>query len=127
MVWNIAWGILILAAVACKERKPDGILTERQMVNVMAELYLAEEKTNRLSVPYDSLKQLLPLFSARVFKKAGVSDTLFRKSFDYYMSDPSRLEDIYTALVDTLNLRSQRMRTQKKEVNEQAKKDGVPE
>lgn len=122
MLWNIAWGMVILTAVACGERKPDGILTEKQMVSVMTEIYLTDEKTNSLPVPYDSLKELLPMFSAKVFEKTGVSDTLFRKSFDYYMSDPARLENIYTTLVDSLNLRAQRARTQK----EDKKEDAVP-
>lgn len=123
MLWNIVWGIMILTAVACGKSKPEGILTEKQMVSVMTELYLAEEKANKLPIPYDSLKELLPMFSAKVFEKTGVSDTLFRKSFDYYMSDPARLENIYTTLVDSLNLKAERARTQK----EDKKEDVVPD
>jgi hypothetical protein len=44
----------------------------------------------------------------KVFQNAAVSDTVFRKSFDYYMERPREMELIYTALVDTLQLREQR-------------------
>lgn len=113
MLWNIVWGMLILTAIACGESKPEGILTEKQMVTVMTELYLAEEKAGKLPVPYDSLQDLLPMFSARAFEKTGVSDTLFQKSLDYYMNEPEKLENIYTTLVDSLNLKAQRARPSK--------------
>jgi hypothetical protein len=116
MVRNIAWGLLILTVAACAERKPEGILTEKQMVNVMTELYLAEEKAGKLPIQYDSLQKLIPMFSAMAFEKTGISDTLFRKSFDYYMSEPAKLEDIYTILVDSLNLKAQRVHTPKQDV-----------
>lgn len=111
--------ITVLAGCGGSER-PEGILSEKQMVSTMTELYLAEEKVNRLSIPYDSIKELFPMFSERVFRNTGVSDTVFRKSLDYYMSHPDKLEDIYTTLVDSLNLKAQRASAHKK-------KDVAPE
>lgn len=118
MVRIILAGLMILIVSACgKTSRPEGVLTEKQMVNVMTELYLAEEKANRLSVPTDSIKEIFPLFSARAFKKAGVSDSAFRKSMDYYMSQPEKLENIYTILVDSLNLKAQRASAHKKDAS----------
>lgn len=119
MLFVLAGTLFVLAGCGGNER-PEGILSEKQMVNVMTELYLAEEKISRLAVPYDSIKELFPMFSERAFKKTGVSDTVFRKSLDYYMSKPEKLEDIYTILVDSLNLKAQRASAQKK-------KDVAPE
>jgi hypothetical protein len=103
---------LLLAAVAvlgaCAEEKPEGILTKAQMVQVMEEMYLAEEKVNHLALPRDSAKQVSKVISEIVFEDAAVSDSVFRKSFDYYMERPKEMELIYTALVDTLHLREQR-------------------
>lgn len=115
MIRIILLGMVILVLSACgKTKRPEGVLTEKQMVNVMTELYLAEEKVNRLPVSYDSAKKIFPLFSAKAFEKAGVSDTVFRKSLDYYMSEPEKLENIYTILVDSLNLKAQRAAAHKK-------------
>lgn len=105
-------GIMVLLMPAgCAEDKPQDILSEKQMVDVMTELYMAEEKAGKIPVPYDSLKKILPSFSARAFEKSGISDTLFRKSLEYYMGQPEKLENIYTTLVDSLNLQAQRART----------------
>jgi hypothetical protein len=116
MIRIILSGTVILVFSACGKSRPEGILTEKQMVNVMTELYLAEERANKLSIPYDSVKEIFPMFSAKAFEKAGVSDSLFQKSLDYYMSEPEQLENIYTILVDSLSLKAQRADAHKKNV-----------
>lgn len=109
MIRIILMGMIILVVSGCgKNKPPEGILSEKQMVNVMTELYVAEEKASRLSIPYDSTRKIFPMFSARAFEKAGVSDSLFRQSLNYYMQEPEKLERIYTILVDSLNLKAQR-------------------
>jgi Domain of unknown function (DUF4296) len=113
-------GFATLLAGCGGDDLPKGILSEKQMVSVMTDLYLAEEKVNKLSVPYDSIKELFPMFSARAFEQAGVSDTVFRMSLDYYMSQPQKLENIYTVLVDSLNLKAQR-------ASARTKNDAAPE
>jgi hypothetical protein len=78
------------------------------MVQVMQEVYLAEEKVNYLALPRDSAKHVAGVLTAKVFEEAAVQDSVFKKSFDYYMEHPREMELIYTALVDTLQLREQR-------------------
>jgi len=94
--------------VSCGKKTPKGILSKKEMVQVMGELYVAEEIVNHLALSRDSAKKVFTVMEGKVFEKAGVQDTLFRKSFDYYMEHPKELEFIYTALVDTLQLREQR-------------------
>jgi hypothetical protein len=93
---------------SCAEKTPEGILSKEEMVQVMEELYIAEEKVNHLSLSRDSSKQVATFMQSRVFENAAVDDTLFKRSFDYYMEHPRDMELIYTALVDTLQLREQR-------------------
>lgn len=78
------------------------------MVKIMEELYVAEEKVNHLSLSRDSAIEVFSVLKVKVFQDAVKSDTLFKKSLDYYMERPKELELIYTALVDTLHLREQR-------------------
>lgn len=100
--------VLLLIIFGCKEdKRPEGILTEPQMVEVLRHMYLAEERLNRVAIPYDSMGKLLPYVKNRVYEQAGVSDSLFRVSMQYYMAHPKQLEYIYTALVDSLGLEEQ--------------------
>lgn len=94
--------------MSCEERRPDEILSKAEMVRVMEELYIAEEKVNHLALSRDSARRVFDVMGAKIFQSAAISDTVFRKSFDYYMERPREMELIYTALVDTLQLREQR-------------------
>ena len=96
------------AVFSCAQRKPEGILSQAEMVQVMEELYIAEEKVNYLALSRDSAKTVAELMGGKVFDRAGVNDSIFKRSFDYYMERPKEMELIYTALVDTLQLREQR-------------------
>ena len=93
------------------ERPPENILTTDQMVAVMAELYIAEQKISTLGISRDSLRHVFGEMESKIFDKMDTKDPVFKKSLDYYMDRPKTLEFIYTALIDTLNLREQRVST----------------
>lgn len=99
---------LLFWMASCGKKTPEGILSKEEMVQIMEELYIAEEKVNQLALPRDSAKEVAMVMTTKVFEKAAVEDSVFRKSFDYYMEHPREMELIYTALVDTLQLREQR-------------------
>lgn len=111
--WNLSRRFLLglifsVLIISCeKEKTPSGILPKRDMVRALSELYLAEEKIARAGLPYDSIIKFFPQFEAKALQKAGISDSVFRKSMEYYKSNPKELEYIYTALVDSLNLKAQ--------------------
>jgi len=99
----------IFLAAACKPQKaPESVLTEQEMVAILTEIYLAEEKVGRVGIPFDSIKKVFPEFETKIFEKTDVPDSVFRKSMEYYMANPKKLEYIYTVLVDSLNLQAQR-------------------
>ena len=103
--------VLIIFALSCssKQQLPPGILTHDQMVAVMSELYITEQKVSSLGIKRDSLEQIADVMKDKVFAKVGVPDSVFRMSLNYYMDHPQELELIYTSLVDSLNLREQRI------------------
>jgi hypothetical protein len=103
--------IFFSVAFSCKkndEKPPAGILSKPQMVNVLTEIYIAEEKVNRLGVRRDSAEVVFKLMEGKVFDKTGISDSVFAASLDYYVDRPKEFELIYTALVDSLQLKEQR-------------------
>ena len=102
---------MLIVLVACGEEDKNGaqpILTHHEMVKALTEIYLAEQKVNRLGVPRDSAEREFERFKKVIFKGIGISDSTFRRSFDYYMDHPMEMEQIYTTLVDSLSLMEQR-------------------
>jgi hypothetical protein len=115
-------GFMFLMCVSsCKqEREPSTVLSEKQMVSVLTEIYLIEEKASRMGLSRDSVVEIFPKYRERVFTKLSLSDSSFKQSMDYYMAHPERLKRIYTALVDSLSFR-----TQATAVADSAKKNNV--
>jgi hypothetical protein len=70
---------------------------------------MAEQKVNKLSLDTDSAQIVFEKIKGRVFTDTGIPDSVFKKSYDYYVDRPKELELIYTSLVDTLNLYEQRL------------------
>ena len=105
----IATVILLSLSCSKKERVPEGVLSQGQMVSVLSELYIVEQKISTLGVKRDSLTQLFDAMKGRVFEETGVQESVFEKSLDYYVDHPKSLEEIYTVLIDSLNLREQRL------------------
>lgn len=110
MLSGLAAGIVVLMLLSgcTQNKKPPGVLSEGEMVNVLSEIYLAEERIARIGVSHDSAVKLFPQFEAKILKKTGVSDSVFRTSLEYYKANPEKLEHIYTALVDSLNLKAEK-------------------
>jgi hypothetical protein len=96
-------------AASCSGRqKPEDILSKAEMVQILEEMYLAEEKINRLGIPRDSAKEVFEVMKKKIFENIVATDSVFQRSFDYYMDHPKEMELIYMALVDTLQLKEQR-------------------
>ena len=81
---TIIYATALAMLVACDKKRPEGVLTQAQMVEVMGHIYITEEKVNQLGVPRDSAKKISFAMSQKVFEDAGVRDSVFKKSFDYF-------------------------------------------
>ena len=101
--------LILCCSCADSDRNNKDILTREEMVKTMTEIYLAEQKINRLGLPRDSAEHEFDHFKQVVFEKIDVSDSVFKRSFDYYMDRPKEMEIIFTALVDSLSLMEQRI------------------
>lgn len=101
---------VLLFVVSCgHKRRPAGVLSHQQMVKVLSEIYITEEKVNRLALKHDSTVKVFDRLKGKMFDKLSTTDSTFKRSMNYYWNNPDELELIYTALVDSLNLREQRL------------------
>ncbi len=102
---------LLFSGLSCgvKKAPEEQILSQREMVSTLIDVYIAEQKIQMLSIPRDSGEFLFRKLNTKVLEAKNVQDSVLKKSFDYYMAHPKELEQIYSALVDSLNLREQRV------------------
>ena len=106
------WLLILLFAVfvACSSNsKPKNLMGEDEMVKAMIEIYLAESKIIQLNLPRDSARKIFEKVNPILFKKLGVTDSIFNVSMDYYAAQPKQLEMIFSRVVDSLNLKEQKL------------------
>lgn len=107
-LWVVMIGITL---GACRvEQRPADILPPNEMAKIMIDLYLAEARLTDGMVNKDSaLRYFIPQ-QQRLLEKHSLSDSAIVKSFQYYVDHPQQLEKIYESVIDTLNLREQKLR-----------------
>ena len=106
MIWQII-ALVFMGACSDKKERPSDILSHNEMVKALTNVYLAEQITNRLTLKYDSSTKILYKLKSEILAKNQISDSAFNKSYNYYVDRPTELEEIYTALVDSLTLKEQ--------------------
>ncbi len=97
---------LLLSACANTEELPENLLSKEKMVGILIDIHIAEARANRIQLrSYDSTQAYYKKLEADVFSKHKVDTARYRMSYRYYMNHMKELDDIYTAVVDSLSLR----------------------
>lgn len=104
------WTVIVVLMLACsREKRPDGVLSEEDMVKVLIDIHLTEGFVQSLPIPYDSSKKLYPVLEKEIFEKHEISDSLYLHSLQYYLRDAIKMEELYARTIDSLTLIEKRM------------------
>ena len=102
--------ISLLSLYSCKKAgRPDDVLSQEELADLMVEFYLAEGKINSLGIQRDSAMKLFLPFEQSVMTKKKVSDETLSRTYRYYLDHPLEFEKVYDAVIDTLSLRETRV------------------
>lgn len=97
---------LMLAGCAEHPKKPPrGILSEEKMIAYLIDLQITEAKIATLNIPQDSVRTFYDQLQQDLFRKHHIADSDYFNSLSYYLYDVKGMEDIYSAVVDSLSLR----------------------
>lgn len=108
-LWFVVAGLIFSACQ--KEKKPEGVLSPEELSKLMVELYLAEARIGGQNMAKDTAMKYFIPFEEKLKGRYGVSDSIIRITYQYYISHPEELEKIYDSVIDTLSLREQKERT----------------
>ncbi len=125
---NALYVLVFLFLFSCNEKKgkPDWVLDKAVMVDYLVDMHMLEGKLTKLGVTKDSTQQLYDAFEQRLFTEHGLVDSVYYKSFNYYLESPELLSEIYTAVVDSLSHKEQIIKKEK-EANVKAAKEKAAE
>ena len=75
------------------------------MISFLIDLHIQESKVTISRMNKDSVRAFFPEVEQKLFEKHGIDDSLYLMSFEYYLREIQIMEEIYTAVVDSLSLR----------------------
>jgi len=97
--------ILACGIFSCKEKdipKPKHLLSKKKMVEMLADIHLAQAITQHQRDISDSLKLSSTDLYYSVLAKYKVPDSIFVRSVIYYSSNPRLYEKIYNDIINML-------------------------
>ena len=98
--------LLLLSSGCVKESKPpEGLLSKEEMISFLIDLHIHETKATISRMNKDSIRAFFPEVEQHLFEKHGIDDSVYLLSFQYYLREIQVMEEIYTAIVDSLSLR----------------------
>lgn len=116
--------VLLLVACSKEDEAPDDLLPKDKMVPLLIDIYVGESRVNNLRLSRDSSMAIFEVYEGELFKQHEVTDSAYRRSMTYYYNHPKELEEIYGIVLDSLNLREQRLKEkrEKEEVSKETDK-----
>lgn len=101
---SLLLGIWLLSAcTAPEDKRPDNLIPDDQMADILTEVHLAEAQVSRLSLrSIDSSNIAYKHLESQILKKFGVDTATYRKSYIFYSSHPANMEAIYQRVTGKL-------------------------
>ncbi|MGV3509985.1 MAG: DUF4296 domain-containing protein [Sphingobacteriaceae bacterium] len=110
---------------ACGDDTPDGIIDKETMVPLLTDLHLADGYAS--SIYGDSVNEKSAVVYKALYKKYGTDSLGLRKSLDYYIKHPEKLEPIYKQVETSLQRyeKEEQERVEKLEADAERKRKKV--
>lgn len=95
----------LLFSCSNDNRKPDNLIDEQKMSEMLVRIHLAESKSSNSMLPSDSAIFYYKTLEDSIFTKYGVSKEQYIESYMYYMKNVEKMDKIYTRVIDSLSMR----------------------
>jgi len=121
-IQNLFLAIILLSLIACKPDRPEGVLSEEKMIDVLVDMHLAEGVMSVSRVRQQFHYQPARVFYDSIFNHQNITREQFNQSVHYYSKDVNQYDKIYDEVLERLNKMETRPREeQKKERIEKVK------
>ncbi len=103
---------ILLFGCVNKPTPPAGIMSQQEMVDFLIDLHVIEAKVSMSRIPNDSVKLFFDEVEDSLYRKHHVTDSIYKKSYQYYLEHIDLMEEIYSAVVDSMSLRERILDTE---------------
>lgn len=96
--------LLLLASCADKSKafKPEHLLTEQEMTDVMTDVQILEADINRRKADGKRTDGMAESYYSQLFEHYGITDSIFNQNLRYYTEHPEVLERIMDSVTQRL-------------------------
>ncbi len=108
--------IFIFTLTGCNHERtlsepPPQLLGKQQMVSFLIDLHLAEAKMNYIEMrKTDSLEIIFRNYEKYLMNQHGLTDSVYLKSYEYYLDHMELMDEIYNDVVDSLSVMNSRQK-----------------
>lgn len=95
---------------------PENLLSQAQMVQILADIHTAEAQIESQVVYPDTAIMVFNQQEKAIFEKHEVTEQQFRDTYNYYQENLKQMDALYEIIVDTLSLRETKMRATTQEL-----------
>lgn len=96
----------MLTAISCSNSGNKGaIMNEEAMVKYLIDLHIAEAQVQNLRLKKDSSDIVFDIYEKHLLDSNDLTDSLFIRSYNYYLRNPQLMENIYESVVDSISVR----------------------
>lgn len=103
--------LALLASCMDRDPKPKDLIPVKQMQAILIDMHYADAYAYQ-EYRSDSIYRAAAGMYLDIFRKYNVDTGRFNRSFNYYVQHPRVLDRMYAAMIDTLNAREGRLRTE---------------
>jgi len=101
---KLFFSVLIFLAACSGNKIPDGIIAQDKMTNLLTDIHIVDGSMYNVMQLPDSLYKYGTDKYQMVFRKYQTDSVQFKKSFQYYASNPDKLQAIYDQV--TINIKT---------------------
>ena len=89
--------------------RPADLVPREKMISLLADLHVLEARVEGSRLQVDSARALYLSQQKALLGKSQVTDSAFQRSYRYYGIHGKDLDEIYKAVIDTLNQREKKL------------------
>ena len=97
-----AFVLVFLLSCEVPEKKPEDILSEEKVSDVMVDMQILEATYNSRLLNLDDRNDRMKRYYDEIFEHHGISEKVFNESYTYYQDHPEQLELIYEMVFEKL-------------------------
>jgi hypothetical protein len=107
----MVYGVFFLTACVTAPTPPPGTLDQGKMISILSDIHVAEAQAQQAGFKTsDSTQLYYKHLERQILKKNKTDSTQYHDSYKFYSQNVLLMNEIYTAVVDTLEARHERIK-----------------